>query len=120
MPSVSIAARPIRPLEIIYEDELGDAAPMAHALFLPKDKTLSSAPFPVAGQSGLPDAVTLTAASSSLATRRTVTSNWRSRRSVSRMRYGKQDSESHPTWRRKSGLRPASLTSAGSLPNYWD
>ena len=38
----------------------------------------------------MPDAVTLTAASSSTTARRTVTSNWRARRSVSRIRYGKQ------------------------------
>ena len=44
------------------EDELGDSVPITHALFLPKDETLSSAPFPVVWQSGLPDAVALTAA----------------------------------------------------------
>ena len=90
MPSASAAARSIRPLETIYEDELGDAVPMAHALFLPKDETFPNAQFPVVGQSGLPDAVTLTAASSSSATQQTVTSNWRSRRSVSRIRYGRK------------------------------
>ena len=62
MPSASSAARSIRPLETIHEDELGDAVPMTHALFLPKEETLPSAPFPVLGQSGLPDAVTLTTA----------------------------------------------------------
>ena len=45
MPSASAAARSIRPLETIYEDELGDVAPMIHALFLPKEETLPSAPF---------------------------------------------------------------------------
>ena len=64
MPSATATARSINPLETIYEDELGEVAPMTHALFLPKDDSLPNAPFPVVGQSGLPDAVTLTAASS--------------------------------------------------------
>ena len=75
MPSASAAARSIRPLETIYEDELGDAFPMTHALFLPKEETLPSAPCPVPGQSGLPDAVTLATASSSSTPQRTVTSD---------------------------------------------
>ena len=82
MPSATTAPRSVRPLETIYEDELGDAVSVTHALFLPTDATLPSAPFPVVGQSGLPDVVTLTAASSSTATQRTVTSIWRTRRSV--------------------------------------
>jgi hypothetical protein len=45
MRSAPAAARPIRPLETIYEDELGDVAPMTHALFLPKEETLPSAFF---------------------------------------------------------------------------
>ena len=36
MPSASAAARSIRPLETIYEDELGDVAPKTHALFPPE------------------------------------------------------------------------------------
>ena len=36
MPSASAAARSIRPLETIYEDELGIVVPMTHALFLPR------------------------------------------------------------------------------------
>ena len=83
MPTALSAAKSIRPLESIPEDELGDAVPMTHALFLPKDETLPNAPYPVPGKSGLPDAVTLTSASSAAAPQETVTSNWRSRRSVS-------------------------------------
>ena len=56
----------------------------------PKDETLPSAPYPVLGKLGLPDAVTLTSASSAAAPQETVTSNWRSRRSVSRIRYGRK------------------------------
>jgi len=90
MPTASSAARSIRPLESVHEDELGEAVPTTHALFLPKEETLPSAPFPVPGKSGLPDAVTLTTASSSATPQEIVTSNWRSRRSVSRIRYGRK------------------------------
>ena len=90
MPSASAAARSIRPLETIHEDELGGAALMSHAIFLPKEETPPSAPIPVPGQSGLPDAVTLTTAGSSSTPQRTVTSHWRSRRSVSLIRYGRK------------------------------
>ena len=54
------------------------------------DDALPNALYPVVGRSGLPGVVTLTPANSSTTTRRTVTSNWRARRSVSRIRYGKQ------------------------------
>ncbi len=55
MPSATAAARSIRPLETIYEDELGGAVPSTHALFIPMDDTIPSASFPVVGQSGLFD-----------------------------------------------------------------
>ena len=77
-------------MDTVYEDELGEAAPITHALFLPMDEALPRAPFLVVGQLGLPDAVTLTASSSSMTEPRTVTSAWRRRRSVARIRYGKK------------------------------
>ena len=129
MPSASAVARSIRPLETIYEDELGDVAPMTHALFLPKEEALPSAPFPVLGQSGLPDAVTLTAASSSSTPQRTVTSNWRSRRSVSRIRYGRKTvniirlDDSKAGFGRRRSLAPghSQLVFAGRrhTPSWW-
>ena len=73
MPTASSSAKSISPLETIYEDELGEAVPTTHALFLPKDETLPSAPFPVPGKSGMPDAVTLTSASSATAPSETIT-----------------------------------------------
>ncbi len=80
-PSATTAPKSFRPLDTVYEDELGDVVAIAHALFLPMDDALPNAPYPVAGQSGLPDVVPLTAASSSATAQRTVTSNWRARRS---------------------------------------
>ena len=38
---------------------MGEVVPITHALFLPMDDALPNAPYPVVGQSGLPDAVTL-------------------------------------------------------------
>ena len=59
-----------------------------HYFFM--DEALPRDPFPVAGQSCLPDAVTLMASSSSTTEQRTVTSDWRAIGSASRMRYGKK------------------------------
>ena len=53
MPSAFSAARSIRPLASVHEDELGGAAPMTHALFLPKEETLPSAPFSSTWEVGL-------------------------------------------------------------------
>ena len=55
LPSARRDPRVIRPLETIYEDELGDDIPATHVLFLLKDASLGLAPFPVLGQSGTPD-----------------------------------------------------------------
>ena len=88
MPSAKSTPKMLKSLDTVYEDELGDAIPITHALFLQMDGSLPNAPYLVVGQSGLPGAVTLTASSSSTAEQRTVTSDWRSRRSVSRIKYG--------------------------------
>jgi hypothetical protein len=63
MPSATSAPKSVRPLETIYEDELGDAVPIGHALFIPMDDALPNAPYPIAGQSGLPEAITRRSAS---------------------------------------------------------
>ena len=80
-------------METVYGDELGDAVPSTHVLLHPIDDALPRAPYPVAGQSGLPDAMTLTASSSSTTVRSTVTSYWRARRSVSRIGLLEDNSE---------------------------
>ena len=53
MPTASSTARSIRPLESVHEDELGEVVPMTHALFLPKEETLPSAPFSSTWEVGL-------------------------------------------------------------------
>ena len=58
MPTAKAEPRAFRPMEIVYEDELGDAIPIAHALFLPLDGALPRAPYLVVGESVLPDAAT--------------------------------------------------------------
>ena len=90
MPSAKVEPMYFKAMGTVHEDELGEAVPITHALFLPMDEVLPRAPFFVAGQSGLPDAVTLTTSSSSMMEQRTVTSDWRTRRSVSRIRFGRK------------------------------
>ena len=62
-------------MDTVYAYELGDAVPITHVVFLPMDDALPRAPYLVLGQSGLPDAATLTASSSSTTVQSTVTSD---------------------------------------------
>ena len=95
----------IRFLETIREEELGEDNPLTHVLFLPQDENFPSAPFPCVGKSDKSDVEGIVrqateeaeqegtgASSSSVAPKSAEPSvkTWRSRRSVSRIRYGQQ------------------------------
>ena len=104
-PSARGAPKSFHPLDTIREEELGEDIPINHVLFLPKEENLPSAPFPCAGKPDASDEEGVaklatgvaveegTGASSSTATPKAeapVKRSWRSRRSVSRIRYGQQ------------------------------
>ena len=104
-PTARSAPRSFRPLDTIREEELGGDMFITHVLFLPKEEDLPSAPFPCVGKSDAFDEESVarpvpgetvaegTGASSSTAAPKAeapVRKSWRSRRSVSRIRYGQQ------------------------------
>ena len=87
--------RSFRPMDTIREAEFGEDLPITHVLFLPKEDNLPSASFPCAGKSDTSDEETVSklvpGASSSSTTpmvQEPAQRSWRSRRSVSRIRYG--------------------------------
>ena len=98
LPSAQRDPRAIRPLETIFEDEVGADIPATHVLFLPMDPNLEPAHFPVLGQSGPPDeaAEEEEEESGAASSSQQVTKSkpkleaWRRRRAVSRVRYGKR------------------------------
>ena len=95
LPSARRDPRATRPLETIFDEEVGDDTPTTHVLVLPMNPDLGSAPFAVPSQSGPPDEVgeeegrSSGAASSMQPTPKDKPKldDWRRRRSVSRVRY---------------------------------